>query len=52
MKEIKETKKRLSIELDEYKHMEIKLAAASRGITIKKFIENALCAYGKLLREK
>ena len=51
-KETKELKKRLSIELDEFNHMEIKLAAASRGLTIKKFVENALYAYGKIINKK
>jgi len=44
----KEIKKRLSILLDEARHTEIKVAAATRGITIKELIEEALCAFAQM----
>ena len=48
MKDNKETKKRLSIELSVDEHTEIKVAAAERGITIKELIEEALCAFAQM----
>jgi len=50
MKDKEEIKKRLSIELSETKHHEIKLAALHLGMTMKDFVDEAVLE--KLVREK
>lgn len=47
MEEEKEIKKRLSVEISEEEHKEIKIAASERGITIKELIEDALRFYAR-----
>lgn len=54
MEKNKKTKKikRIAIDIEADKHMEIKLAATASGLSIKDFIENALFAYSNLLKNK
>lgn len=44
----KEKTKRISFDIPFKKHYEIKMAALTRGITIKQLIENALYAYAQM----
>jgi len=44
--------KRLAINIPIEKHIEIKTAAASYGLTIKEFIEDALYSYSKILKQR
>ncbi len=45
-------KKRLTIELPQQKHKEIKLAAASLGISMKEFIDRSIEFYIKNLKDE
>jgi len=44
--------KRIALDLPEHKHLEIKLAATSRGMTIKEFVEKALYSFSEILCEE
>jgi hypothetical protein len=44
-------KKRLSVVLPEIKHREIKLAAATLGVSMKKFIDLSVEMYIKTLKQ-
>jgi len=52
MQIFKEKTKRISFDISENEHYEIKMAAISRGLTIKQFIQNALKEYAKILKNK
>ncbi len=49
--ETNKNNKKLTISMSVQQHREIKLAAASRGITMKEFIEKSLIEYGKFLKK-
>lgn len=52
MYEEKEIKKRLTIEIPISKHIEIKMNASARGMSIKEFIEEILYDYGDRMKKK